>query len=69
MTNKNNYRFYAAQDNQENKMLVIIQGHLNDNLLANAGRLTDPKFIPIANQLQNIMAHASFKDTNKGGEE
>ena len=69
MTNKNNYRFYAAQDDQENKMLVIIQGHLNDNLLANAGRLADPKFSPIANQLQNIMAHASFKDTNKGGEE
>lgn len=67
MTNKN-YRFFASQDNKGNKMLVIIKGQPNDDLLTNAVKITDPNFAPVAEGLKNIMNHSSFKDTNKDGE-
>lgn len=66
----NNYSIFASQDSNGNKVLTIVKGSLNDNLITKSGKINDPAFEPIADQLKSIIDHSNFidVDSNKGGE-
>lgn len=64
----NNYSIFASQDSNGNKVLTIVKGSLNDNLITKSIKITDPAFKPIADQLKSIIDHSNFIDSNKGGE-
>ena len=44
----NNYSIFASQDSNGNKVLTIVKGSLNDNLVTKSGKINDPAFKPIA---------------------
>lgn len=64
----NNYSIFASQDSNGNKILTIVKGKLNKELVNGIGKVNDPKLEPVANQLRNTIDHSNFIDSNKGGE-
>lgn len=64
----NNYSIFASQDSNGNKILTIVKGKLTDDLVTNSGKINDPAFEPVANQLKSIIDHSNFIDVNQGGE-
>lgn len=64
----NNYSIFASQDSNGNKILTIVKGKLNKELVNDIGEVNDPAFEPVANQLKSIIDHSNFIDVDQGGE-
>lgn len=64
----NNYSIFASQDSNGNKILTIVKGKLTDDPVTNSGKINDPEFELVANQLKSIIDHVGFINSNKGGE-
>lgn len=64
----NNYSIFVSQDDNGNKIMTIVKGKLNEELVNDIGEINDPAFKPIADQLKSIIDHSNFIDSNKGGE-
>lgn len=64
----NNYSIFVSQDDNGNKIMTIVKGKLNKELVNDIGPVNDPAFEPVANQLKSIIDHSNFIDVNQGGE-
>lgn len=64
----NNYSIFVSQDDNGNKIMTIVKGKLTDDLVTKSGKINDPAFEPVANQLKSIIDHSNFIGSNKGGE-
>ena len=59
--NNDNYSFYLADDQKGNKVLTIIKGELNKELLASIGKINDPNFASSADELIKILNQSTIK--------
>lgn len=64
--NNNNYSFYLAGDHKGNKVLTIVKGKLNKELVTSISKIDDPAFSTNANELIKILNQITVK---KGGKE